>query len=132
MRTGRFNHACFSIAENETTSKVVAMGGIARRHSGWNSLTTAEILDITTMQWEDLPDLPFVVSGQKGVESITGPYLGFSLAGRKTNGKLRRSIIGLRKNQNGNYHWEELNDILTTGRELHAVVNVPDAMAPSC
>ena len=130
MRNARNGHGCFSIDENETTTKVVVMGG---RDSDGNMLATAEILDITTMQWEDLPDLPFEVFGNKGVESIIGPYLGFSLGGRIDGSYERlRSIIGLRKNQNGNYHWQELNDKLTTGREFPAVVNVPDAMAPSC
>ena len=126
MRTGRSSHGCFSMDENGTTTKVVAMGG-------YNSgiLSTAEILDVASMQWQDLPDLPFAVLGNKGVESVIGPNLGFSVAGQSNAGNENR-IIGLRKNQNGTYFWQELTTQLTTGRKNAAVVNVPDSMLPSC
>ena len=124
MRNGRYYHGCFSIEENTTTAKVVAMGGV--RPQG----NTAEILDITTMQWQDLPDLPFQVYSNKGIESVIGPYLGFSVGG-KSNSVIENRIIGLRKNQNGNYFWQELTTQLTTGRQYPAVVNVHDSMAPS-
>ena len=95
------------------------------------TLSTAEILDVASMQWEDLPDLPFGVHGNKGVESVIGPYLGFSVAGRNNAGNENR-IIGLRKNLNGIYFWQEMDDQLITGRIGAAVVNVPDSMLPSC
>jgi len=128
MRNGRQYHGCFSINENGTTTKVVAMGGY---NSGF--LSTAEILDVSSMQWQDLPDLPFAVHGNKGVESVIGPYLGFSVVGGNgSSGSPGNRIIGLRKNRNGNYFWQELTTQLTTGRYFPAVVNVPDSMLPSC
>ena len=128
MRNARRFHGCFSINEKGTTTKVVAMGG-----SSWSgTLSTAEILDITTMQWEDLPDLPFRVSHNKGVESVTGPYLGFSVAGFNGDStSYENRIIGLRKDQNGNYYWQVVNNQLTTGRSLPAVVNA-GGIVPSC
>ena len=136
MRTGRRMHGCFSIDENGTTTKVVAMGGLSMGVINKDLLTsgtlsTAEILDVASMQWEDLPDLPFGVHGNKGVESVIGPYLGFSVAGRNNAGNKNR-IIGLRKNLNGTYFWQELTTQLTTGRRDAAVVNIPDSMVPSC
>ena len=136
MRLGRYFHGCFSIDENGTTTKVVAMGG---KDSGQYLRATAEILDVASMQWEDLPDLPLCtnngmfceVHGNKGVESATGPYLGFSVGGRSDAGNENR-IIGLRKNRNGTYFWQELTTQLTTTRSYAAVVNVPDLIVPSC
>ena len=127
MRTGRIYHGCFSINEKGTTTKVVAMGG-------WNSgiLSTAEILDVASMHWEDLPDLPFALYKNKGVESVIGPYLGFSVAGNSIANRFENRIIGLRKNQNGNYFWQELFTQLTTDRHYHAAVNAPDSILPSC
>ena len=128
MRNARRFHGCFSINEKGTTTKVVAMGG-----SSWSgTLSSAEILDVASMQWQDLPDLPFSVRGNKGVESVTGPYLGFSVAGiNRDSTSFENRIIGLRKNQNGNYYWQEVNNQLITGRKHPAVVNAV-AMVPSC
>ena len=125
MRTGRSSHGCFSMDENGTTTKVVAMGG-------YNSgiLSTAEILDVASMQWQDLPDLPFGVYGNKGIESVIGPNMGFSVASKRGYDEDR--IIGLRKNQNGTYYWQELTTQLITSRYNAAVVNVPESMVPSC
>merc|ERR1712062_51532 len=122
MRIGRQGHGCFSIYENGTTTKVVAMGG----EKSLKYLSTAEILDVASMQWKDLPDLPVEAYGNKGIESVIGPYLGFSVGGRFYVG-IEKRIIGLRKNQNGIYYWQEVNNQLTTGREFPAVVNAPDS-----
>ena len=128
MKTGRQYHGCFTIDQNGTTTKVVAMGG---QGYGWRRPASAEILDVASMQWEDLPDLPFGVYGNKGVESVISPNLGFSVAGRIGYENHNR-IIGLRKNQNGTYYWQELTTQLTIGRSHAAVVNVPESMVPSC
>jgi len=130
MKTDRIWHGCFSIEENGTTTKVVAMGG----NGGYASdrLSTAEILDVASMQWQDLPDLPFPVDSNRGVESGIGPYLGFSVAGFSEKNGWEKRIVGLRKYHNGIYFWQELDNQLTTGRSDTAVVNVPDSMVPSC
>ena len=125
MKTGRENHGCFTIDQSGTTTKVVAMGG---KGSGWRSLASAEILDVASMQWEDLPDLPFGVYGNKGVESVISPNLGFSVAGRTRYNEIKDRIIGLRKNRNGTYFWQELTIQLNYGRYEHTVVNVPESM----
>ena len=131
MRTGRYDHGCFSIEEGGTTTKVVAMGGSDFGGTlQWN-IASAEILDVASMQWQDLPDLPVGVYGNKGIESVIGPNMGFSVACYNDEGNENR-IIGLRKNQNGTYFWQELTTRLTTGRNNAAVVNVPDSMLPSC
>ena len=127
MRNKRKDHGCFSIEENGQVTKIVAMGG-----SYHGRLSTAEILDVKSMQWQDLPDLPFAVKWNKGVESKIGPYLGFSVAGWSDTTGNEKRIIGLRKNQNGNnYYWEQANS-LTTGRMSPTVVNAPISMVPSC
>ena len=125
MRNERAVFGCFSINEKGATTKVVVMGG---QESGWNELASAEILDVASMQWEYLPYFPFATYRNKGVESVIGPYLGFSVAGWNISNR----IIGLRKNQIGTYFWQELTTQLTTSRHYPAVVNVPESMVPSC
>ena len=112
-------------------TKVVAMGGRtgARYLVPEILFATAEILDLSSIRWQNLPDLPFAVALNGGVESIDGPYLAFSVRG--WDGKRhRKKIIGLRKNQNG-YNWNEViglanNDL---GRSSHAVVNAPKVLS---
>ena len=138
MRTERSSHGCFSIEEAGTVTKVVVMGGNSI-YKGINlvnhELSTAEILDVTSMQWENLPDLPFRVSGNKGVESYAGPYLGFSVGGFtgrfNSRNHWEQRICGLRKNQNG-YYWEILYDELRIGRGSFGIVNAPLSMFPTC
>ena len=136
MRTKRSMNGCFSIEEKGIVTKVVTMGGVS-------SGLTAQILDVATMQWQNLPDLPFKVRESKCVESVIGPYLGFCLGGcRKSSGcegwwssdAGEQKIIGLRKNQTG-YYWEIVNSQLTTGRAGLSLVNAPLSMVewqPSC
>jgi len=129
MRARREKHGCFSIEENGRVTKIVAMGGFGNGY-----LSSAEILNVTSMQWENLPDLPFGVVGHKGVESDIGPYLGFSVTGYRgsavSRGTFERRIYALGKNESG-YYWEEVKG-LTTSRLYSAVVNVPMSIVPSC
>ena len=133
MRNGREDHGCFSIYEKGVPTKVVAMGGrdLSPRTGRLERIASAEILDVASMRWQDLQDLPFAVNGNTGIESVTGPNLGFSVGG-KSNAGTENRIIGLRKNQNGNYFWQELTTRLSTGRSYHAALQVPDSMVASC
>ena len=132
MWTGRKLHGCFSIEENGTITKVVAMGGKTNANY---AMSMAEILDVASLQWQQLPDLPFKVVSNKGVESVIGPYLGFSVAGSRPLGsswRREKRIIGLRKNKNGSYYWEQLNSQLSYGRDSFSAVNAPISMVPTC
>lgn len=124
MRTARYEHGCFSVTENGEVTKVVVVGG---RGSGGVSLATAEILDIQSMQWQPLPNPPFAMSYGIAVESVIGPYLGFSIGGSS-----EKRMIGLRKKEGGNgYQWDYLNG-LSTSRTGLTVVNAPKSILPSC
>ena len=129
MRKARNGHGCFSITENGLVTKVVAMGGDSPNSSGWKRTATAEMLDIQSMQWQYLPNLPFAVAHNKGVESVTGPYLGFTVGGYSDWSE--RRTFGLRQLGYNNYRWEQVNG-LTTGRYRHSVVNAPVSLVPSC
>ena len=106
------------------------MGGDSPHSSGWKRTATAEILDTQSMEWQNLPNLPFNVAHNKGVESVTGPYLGFTLGGWGDNGREKR-MLGLRQQGHNNYRWEQVNG-LTTGRYWHSVVNAPVSLVPFC
>ena len=125
MSIGRKHHGCFSIMQNGYVSKIVVMGG-----NNSSFLSSAEMLDVTSKQWQILPNLPFKVASNKCVESVIGPYLGFSVGGFSEN-DFEKRIIGLRKQSSGNYQWIHVN-CLTTGRKFHSVVNAPISILPSC
>ena len=126
MRTGRYSFGCFHIMENNIITKVVVMGG--QTHFGRES--SAEILDVKTMKWQNLPNLPFGVKYNKGVESVVGPYLGFSIGGSSSSYSYERRIVGLKK-EGENYRWQQVNS-LSTGRYDPASVNAPSSMVPAC
>ena len=131
MGTARAMHGCFSIEENGTITKVVAMGG---KPNGNFALSKAEILDVASLRWQRLPDLPFEVRYNQGVESMIGPYLGFSIAGSSSwpsHWMTEKRIIGLRKYRNGSYYWEILNNHLSSKREFFSAVNAPISMLPT-
>ena len=92
MRNVRYRFGCFSVTENGSVSKVVAVAG----SDGSRTLSSAEMLDVETMQWQNLPGLPFQVYDNKGVESVTRPYLGFSVGGFSRS--IEKIIIELRNN----------------------------------
>ena len=124
MRNARGRFGCFSVTENGNVSSVVAMGGV----DGRGIQSTAELLNVQTMQWQNLPSLPFYVYGNKGVESVIGPYLGFSVG---AYADCERRIIDLRKEGDKNYQWEQVNG-LSSCRRYHSVVNAPIELVPAC
>ena len=125
MNIARMDHGCFSIMQNGYVSKIVVMGG-----NNSSFLSSTEMLDVTSKQWQILPNLPFKVASNEGVESVVGPYFGYSVGGYTGNG-LEKRIIGLRKQSSGNYQWIHVN-WLTTARRALSVVNAPISMLPSC
>ena len=126
MVTGRQYFGCFHITENNIVTKVVAMGG--DNYDG--RLSSAEMLDVRTMSWQNLPNLPFKVQDNNGVESVVGPYMGYSIGGQSDSQHYERRVIGLKK-EGDNYQWQEVNS-LSTGRRQLASVNAPSSMVPSC
>ena len=126
MRTARQNFGCFQIMENNIVTNVVVMGG--NNYDG--KLSSAEMLDVKTMKWQNLPNLPFEVYYNEGVESVVGPYIGFSIAGQSDSNSYERRIVGLKKDGK-NYRWQQVNS-LSSGRYGPASVNAPSSMVPSC
>ena len=127
MGTARGYLGCFHIMDHYNVTNVVVVGG--RNHYS-NELSSAEILDTKTMKWQNLPNLPFGVIRNNGVESVVGPYLGFSLGGLGSSGTPETRIFGLKK-EGENFQWEQLKS-LSTPRNYLASVNAPSSMLPSC
>ena len=126
MGTGRQYFGCFHIMENNNVTNVVVVGGY---NGNWR-LSSAEILDVKTMKWHNLPNLPFAVSHNNGVESVAGPFIGFSLGGYSTSYVPVTRIVGLMKEGEA-FRWQQVNS-LSTGRQKLASVNAPNSMVPSC
>ena len=146
MGTGRQNFGCFHIMEHNNVSNVVVVGGTNNN----GRLSSAEILDAKTMKWQNLPNLPFGVYTNHGVQSVVGPYLGFSLGGFSSNhtgidygqkngleiegekiiNQQETRIFGLKK-EGEKFIWQQVNS-LSTGRVRMASVNAPSSMVPSC
>ena len=130
MGTGRQHFGCFHITENNIVTKVVVMGGKDSTISHRGLSSSAEMLDVRTMSWQNLPNLPFAVYQNNGVESVVGPYIGFSIGGHSSSNEYERRIVGLKK-EGENYRWQQVNS-LSTGRYDLASVNAPSSMVPAC
>ena len=123
LLTGRRWHGCFHIKENNVVTKVVVMGGTTSRYHGRELLSSTEILDVNTMTWGEGPPLPISLYGNKGVQSVSYPYLGFTTGGSGTTGR-QNKIYGLRQINETVYTWEEVHS-MTKGRYRHSAVNAP-------
>ena len=103
------------------------MGG--RGSSGWFSST--EILDVKTMTWSNGPNLPITVIRNRGVESFTDTYLGFSTGGTNYYWNGYNNVYGLKKTSGNTYRWVQVQS-MATGRYWHSVVNAPTTLLPNC
>ena len=114
---------------------IVIMGG---SHSGGLDLDpgfSTEILDVNSMTWTTGPALPIKVSGNKGVQSEVGPYLGFSTGGYSYSQFLNK-IYGLKKTNGNSFEWQEVEMSrrhgMRTARTSHSVVNAPKRLLSNC
>ena len=80
------------------------------------------------MTWENGPNLPIRVLKNRGVESFTDTYLGFSTGGVSP---VRNNVYGLKKTSGNTYKWVQVQS-MATGREYHSVVNAPTTLLPNC
>ena len=103
------------------------MGG--EGSSRW--LSSTEILDVKTMTWSNGPNLPISVTGNRGVESFTDTYLGFSAGGSDGGSYAYNNVYGLKKTSGNTYRWVQVQS-MATGREYHSVVNAPTTLLPNC
>ena len=104
---------------------MVVVGG--EGSSGY--LSSTEILDVKTMTWSNGPNLPTSVTGNRGVESVTDTYLGFSTGGYYRT--VYNNIYGLKKTSGNTYRWVQVQS-MATGRYYHSVVNAPTTLLPNC
>ena len=95
-------------------------------------LSSTEILDVKTMTWSNGPNLPISVTGNRGVESFTDTYLGFSTGGTSCcSWSAQNNIYGLKKTSGNTYSWVQVQS-MATGRYYHSVVNAPTTLLPNC
>jgi len=118
------NHGCFHIKDSNVITKIVVMGGNGRDGV---YLSSTEILDVNSMTWGTGPALPRSDIYNKGVQSESGTYLGFSIGGVR----IKNKIYGLKKTSENGYTWEEVHS-MTTDRYLHSAVNAPKSLLPNC
>ena len=85
------------------------------------------------MTWESGPNLPIQVKGNRGAESFTDSYLGFSTGGYCTTwGQWgQNKIYGLKKTSGNTYSWVQVQS-MTKARFFHSVVNAPTTLLPNC
>lgn len=137
MKNLRAGHGCFPITEKETITKIQVTGGHHGeiRSYGFSADHLTEILDLEENKWKKGSPLPLevgeVVEWNKGVESIAPPYLGFSVGGQKNDWLSRKNIYGLKKPNENEYVWEEVNS-MNQSRIATSVVNAPMSMFSSC
>ena len=85
------------------------------------------------MTWSNGPNLPISVDKNRGVESFTDTYLGFSTGGQTSTHESykRNEIYGLKKTAGNTYSWVQVQS-MATARYDHSVVNVPTSLLPNC
>ena len=93
-------------------------------------LSSTEVLDINSMTWAIGPNLPFPNWGLRGIESVSGTYLGFATGGHG-NGRYQDKIYGLKKESENGYTWKKVHS-MTNARCMHSVVNAPKTLLPIC
>ena len=115
-------------------TQIVVMGGKSYG-SGTYQISSTEVLDVDTMTWGIGPPLPFEVFGNKGVESVSGSYLGFSSGGNTVHSTQQSTkhskIYGLKNTSENMYIWEEVQS-MTKARYIHSIVNAPSSLLPNC
>ena len=137
MNTARYNHGCFSVKENGVSTLVVVVGGYAA--SGGYELLT-EVLKISENVWQAGPNLPYGIVENKGVESNSCQYLGFTVGGFGSGALIdgavyhtHKSILGLKKIKENDYQWVPAGE-MHAPREGHTVVNAwsLSPIVPNC
>ena len=83
------------------------------------------------MTWRNGPDLPISVYNNRGVESVTDTYLGFSTGGYGRNHHVTNAIYGLKKTSGNTYRWVQVQS-MATRRYYHSVVNAPTTLLRNC
>ena len=94
-------------------------------------LSTAEVLDVNSMTWRTGPSLPISIRYNRGVESVSGTYLGVSTGGTGAQVGVQGNIHGLKKTSENGLEWEEVHG-MTRARYDHSVVNAPKSVLPNC
>ena len=93
-------------------------------------LSSTEILNLSDMTWSPGPDFPYDIYLNKGVTSIQGDILGYSVGGTARRGRYQKEIMGLKKS-NGHLEWVSVGN-MTEGRYSHSAVKAPRSLTPSC
>ena len=120
--------ACFAVKENGIVTKIVAAGG----YLFGRATSSSEILDVTTRQWKSLPSLPILLDHFRGVESVSGDYLGFTIGGyNRESKKNERRVYGLKKHEDNSFQWQDVNGMKKL-RYGATVVNAPMSLVSSC
>ena len=93
-------------------------------------LSSTEVLDVNTMTWGIGQPLPRPDAGNRGMQSGSDTYLGFSTGGNG-NGRRHSKIYGLIATDENGLEWEEVHS-MTTARSYHSAVNAPKSLLPNC
>ena len=86
------------------------------------------------MTWSNGPNLPIQVYKNRGVESVTDTYLGFSTGGQTSfpsSASTRNVVYGLKNTAGNTYSWVQVQS-MATARSDHSVVNAPTSLLPNC
>ena len=91
---------------------------------GSGFLSSTEVLDVDTMRWERHAPLPISVVLNRGVASLGGTYLGFSIGGNNRTGQSKSNVYGLKSLEKNRFNWEEVHN-MNGARRYHSAVNAP-------
>ena len=125
MSTARVYHSCIVIEDEDTSKKVLVIGGSTKRFRG-PRFNSTELYDISTQRWTNGINLPFTVSGSalvggntKHAAYIIGGFQDYQRSSR-VFGMIRKTGI-----------WEEVGSF-SKPRHDHVAFQVSRYMIDQC
>ena len=118
LKYSRYLHSCSRIKKNINSQQeysIVAAGGV--------SVASVELLDEGASQWRDGPELPVKIYAAQMVEDPLGGVI--VIGGLSSVNSYSDKLYRLAHAGEG-AHWIEMPQKLTTGRQYHTAIMVPD------
>jgi N-acetylneuraminic acid mutarotase len=122
LKNERFVHSCGKIRRNKESQEmsIIVAGGDV---NGVSFLSSVEILDEGSIEWQTGPELPFGIYGSQMVEDQNG---GVVLIGGESSSRVSLDTLFQLPHAGQDAVWTKMEQNLQTGRKEHTAFLVPD------
>ncbi len=121
LKNNRVGHSCGKIRRNKESQEmsIIVAGGF----DGSSYLSSVEILDEDSNEWQTGPELPFGISSSQMVEDQNGGVV--LIGGGASDGDKLDALYNL-PHGGQDAVWTEMEQKMKTGRSAHTAFLVPD------